>query len=188
MAVLMATQPDSRSKAHQPERNARLLAEVLRRDEHRLRRQAYRHSELPDDVDDVLQSAYLLFLERYNGIGEPLAWLYTTVKREAWALRRRASRQREVSPSLSASTLGGGLDMSEAFPSDAPGPAERIERDQLLQERHNALSALKPDERRALVMFGLGYSYSEIGEALGWTHTKINRCLSEGRVALRRST
>ena len=49
------------------------------------------------DIDDALQSAYALFLERYNGLGEPLAWLYTTVKREAWGIRRRASRRRERS-------------------------------------------------------------------------------------------
>ena len=40
---------------------------------------------------------------------------------------------------------------------------------------------LKPDERRALVLRGEGYSYAEICELNGWTHTKVNRCLTEGR-------
>lgn len=78
------------------ERNAELLVELLRDKEHLLRRQARRHAQLPDDVDDALQSAYLRFVERYNGVGEPLAWLYTTVKREAWAMRRRSTRERGV--------------------------------------------------------------------------------------------
>jgi DNA-directed RNA polymerase specialized sigma24 family protein len=30
-----------------------------------------------------------------------------------------------------------------------------------------------------------GYSYREIGEITGWTHTKINRCIAEGRARLR---
>lgn len=89
VAALMAAQPNSRPSARQRERNAELLSEVLEADEHRLRWQATKHAELPDDVDDALQSAYALFLDRYNGLGEPLAWLYTTVKREAWAMRRR---------------------------------------------------------------------------------------------------
>jgi DNA-directed RNA polymerase specialized sigma24 family protein len=32
----------------------------------------------------------------------------------------------------------------------------------------------------------LGYSYREIAERQGWTYTKVNRCVAEGRAALRR--
>ena len=49
------------------------------------------------------------------------------------------------------------------------------------------LAELKPAERRALGLIGAGYSYREVGEITGWTYTKINRCLSEGRAALRAS-
>jgi RNA polymerase sigma factor (sigma-70 family) len=186
LAVLMATQPDPRPDRSGRERNARLLSEVLRRDEERLRHQAYRHSELPDDVDDAVQSAYLLFLERYNGVGEPLAWLYTTVKREAWAIRRRVSRRRETSVHQAESDSGVPLDYREALRSDRPGPDEQAERTELLEADLRALAALKPDERRALWLLGMGFSYAEISEATGWTHTKINRCVSEGRLAVRR--
>lgn len=181
----MAAQPDSRPSTRQRERNARLLGEILERDEHRLRRQARRHAELLDDVDDVLQSAYALFLERYKGLGEPLAWLYTTVKREAWGIRRRSSRQRERSFTLETDGGSGELDLSEALPTDAPGPVEQLERDELLAERRQALRALKRDERRALWLLGRGLSYAEICQTTGWTYTKVNRCLSEGRSALR---
>ena len=46
--------------------------------------------------------------------------------------------------------------------------------------------ALKPDQRTALILLGLGCSYAEIGALRGWTYTKVNRCISEGRAALRR--
>lgn len=182
----MATQPDSRPRALQRERNAQLLAEILQCDEHRLRRQARRHAELPDDADDALQSAYVLFIERYNGVGKPLAWLYTTVKREAWAIRRRGSRKRECNFSFETKGHDGEVDLAETLPADAPGPAEGVERAELLAEQRLALAGLKRDERRALWLLGLGLSYEEICETTGWTHTKVNRCLSEGREALRR--
>ena len=44
-----------------------------------------------------------------------------------------------------------------------------------------ALRALKPDERRALMLKAQGYSYDEIGRQLGWTYTKVNRSITEGR-------
>ena len=31
-----------------------------------------------------------------------------------------------------------------------------------------------------------GYSYAEICELCGWTYTKVNRCLAEGRARLYR--
>ena len=181
----MAAQPDSRPSAKR-QRNAQLLAEVLEDHEHRLRHQARRHVELPDDAEDALQSAFALFIERYKGVGEPLAWLYTTVKREAWALRRQSSRRYErFSFELDGNTAE--IDLGQTFPSEAPGPAEKLERDEQLSARRQALATLKQDELRALWLLGLGLSYAEICEMTGWTYTKVNRCVSEGRVALRRT-
>lgn len=181
----MDAQPDTQQSPRRREGNAELLCAVLDRYESHLRRQASRHSELLSDVDDVLQSAYLLFLERYRGTGEPLAWLYTTVKREAWSNGRRASRQGELRPA----SMGQGedRDLGGMMPADAPTPEQRVMRDEQVAERRRALAELKPDERRALWLLGLGLSYAEICEATGWTYTKVNRCLSEGRAALRSS-
>ncbi|MGH3041376.1 MAG: RNA polymerase sigma factor [Gaiellaceae bacterium] len=106
------------------------------------------------------------------------------MKREAWAIRRRASRRRECGFRNSADG-DGEFDLSDTFPADQAGPAERVGRDEMLAERRQALAKLKPDERRALWLLGLGLSYAEICRATGWTYTKVNRCLSEGRSALR---
>jgi RNA polymerase sigma factor (sigma-70 family) len=167
------------------ESNAELLSELLERYEARLRSQARRHAELPEDAEDALQSAYLLFIERYRGNCEPLAWLHTTVKREAWRIRRRASRRRERS--LDRPMGAGENDQSwvDAMPSPAPGPAELALREEDLGERREMLAGLKPDQGRALGLLAAGFSYREICLITGWTYTKVNRSVAEGRVALR---
>jgi hypothetical protein len=43
------------------------------------------------------------------------------------------------------------------------------------------MARLKPDERTALLLKAEGYSYREISERQGWTYTKVNRAISEGR-------
>jgi DNA-directed RNA polymerase specialized sigma24 family protein len=133
-----------------------------------------------------LQSAYLLFLERYNGVGEPLAWLYTTVKREVWAIGRRGSRQRECSATV-AHDDGEQFDLFEGIATGTPGPQERVERAESVRGRRESLAALKQDERRALLLLAFGLSYAEICDVTGWTYSKVNRCVSEGRAALRRA-
>jgi DNA-directed RNA polymerase specialized sigma24 family protein len=52
-------------------------------------------------------------------------------------------------------------------------------------EARARLGELKRDERRALILHAAGYTYGEIGERCGWTGTKVNRCLYEGRRALK---
>jgi len=60
-------------------------------------------------------------------------------------------------------------------------PDEQYERLEELRERAALLGLLKRDERIALVLLAAGYSYREIGERQGWTYTKVNRCIAEGR-------
>ena len=63
----------------------------------------------------------------------------------------------------------------------ARGPRRPVDRG----ETRERMARLKPDERRALSMIAFGYSYAEIGERNGWSYRKVNRCLTEGRAALR---
>jgi hypothetical protein len=73
---------------------------------------------------------------------------------------------------------------------DRPAPtavtheqAERLERLRLGAE---ALGQLKPHEVRALRLKAEGYSYREICAMTGWSYTKVNRLLTEGRQAFLR--
>ena len=182
----MAAQPKPKPTAEQRRTNAQLLADLLGKSEHRLRRQATRHAQLPEDVEDALQSAYALFLERFRGDCEPLAWLYTTVKREAWARGRQTARRQEISLDCPIAGTDATFDLSGSLPSDVPEPQDLTERRDDLAQRRQALAELKHDERQALWLLALGLSYAEICEETGWTHTKVNRCLSEGRGALKK--
>ena len=67
----------------------------------------------------------------------------------------------------------------------AAGPDERAERRERVAAAARPSLELKPDERLAIVLQAQGYSYAEIGELCGWTYTKVNRCLAEGRARLR---
>ena len=97
------------------------------------------------------------------------------VKHEAMAIR--ASRLR---------LLGGGvaeLDAREAV--ELPGPSERATDRERAHRALAALATLKPDEARALVLQAAGRTYAEIEAETGWSHTKVNRALTEGRAAFR---
>jgi hypothetical protein len=61
--------------------------------------------------------------------------------------------------------------------------AEQLER---LRQGAEALGHLKPHEIRALVLRAEGFSYREICAMTGWSYTKVNRLLTEGRRAFLR--
>jgi RNA polymerase sigma factor (sigma-70 family) len=178
----MATQPqplpDTGSRA-------RILEQVLARSHRLLLGQARRHAQLEADGEEALQSACAIFIEKYRPPAEPLPWLMTTVKREAWRISNRCSRKRELAITAVPRGDGNGTaDLSDAFLDPDSDPAEAAETSELLRHGRVALAQLKPDQRTALLMFALGYSYAEIAERRGWTYTKVNRCLAEGRAAL----
>jgi DNA-directed RNA polymerase specialized sigma24 family protein len=99
-------------------------------------------------------------------------------RREALAVRR--SRER-----LLGSRTEDDGDPLDRIACHRPDPHERVERREQVGEAVRLLNRLKPQERLALVLKAHGYSYAEIRELCGWTYTKVNRCLAEGRRRLR---
>jgi len=174
----------------QRERRARILATVLSHDEVWFRRQAGRCVRYPEDAEDALQDACLEFLRHYEGPpGERAArYLTVSVRRRARVLGACAWRRHHAACVEVATTDA--IERGEpriAVISQGPGPAERLERAEEVVDFAEALAGLKPDERTALLLHGLGCSYREIAERRGWTQTKVNRCLAEGRSALRQA-
>lgn len=102
--------------------------------------------------------------------------MQVVVKREAMAVRR-ASERLLGGPRLHPDSPGSAPDLA----SSGAGPAERAERRERVAHSAEALAALKPQERRALALKAEGYSYEEIRALTGWTYTKVNRCMAEGR-------
>jgi RNA polymerase sigma factor (sigma-70 family) len=138
-----------------------------------LLRTARRHSLCPDDAQDAYQRALEIFMthaERLDG-GNAAGWLHVVVKHEAQAIRR--SRQKLVA------TEDPNLDVHEAR--SLPTSDERLETLDLVSRAAEALQRLKPQELRALWLKAEGHSYNEIAEITGWSYTKVNRCLTEGR-------
>jgi len=176
----MATRPKLRGGS---ERAAGILADVLARAESTLRRQAARHATRPGDADDALQEAYARFLRRYDGEPGPDAtrWLMTTVKRCAWEIDRSPERRHAACAELTTTDACHPVSAPVCAPCQRPGPLERAE----LACDLAALDDLKPDERTALLLLGLGCTYREIAARENWTYTKVNRCVAEGRAALR---
>jgi hypothetical protein len=60
---------------------------------------------------------------------------------------------------------------------------ERAERYERLRVGAEAMASLKPQEIRCLLLKAEGLSYREICQATGFSYTKVNRCITEGRRA-----
>lgn len=154
---------------------------LLERSEPALRRVARRYAPRHEDAEDAFARAVETLLVKGPDLppAQLLAWMRVVIRNEALSGVRRDTRRREVT--------GAGADPldPELFPSPARTPQEELERRERVAAYAERLSRLKPQERRALALLGAGCSYAEIQAITGWTHTKVNRCVAEGRAALR---
>ncbi|MGZ4278431.1 MAG: sigma-70 family RNA polymerase sigma factor, partial [Solirubrobacteraceae bacterium] len=138
-----------------------------------LLRVARRYSLCADDAHDAYQRGVEILLRHARRLDPERApgWLHVVVKREAMAInrsRRRIVGSQEIDlDALEASTM--------ASPEEHAESAERVAR------TAEALHSLKPQEVRAMWLKALGHSYEQIASSTGWTYTKVNRCLAEGR-------
>jgi RNA polymerase sigma factor (sigma-70 family) len=163
----------------------RAAVETYARNEAILRQTARRYSLCADDADDAMQRAFEILLRRApsDDPRELIKWMQTVVKHEALAIRRERERTL-AGPAAAAGEEA--YDWVALLPTDRDGPPERAERHEAIARSREALQALKPQELRALTLLAEGYSYTEIGEMTGYSRTKINRCLAEGRERFRR--
>jgi RNA polymerase sigma factor (sigma-70 family) len=181
-------QPEEKAALPQRLEGARKRAaiETYSRHEIALRRTARRYSICADDADDALQRGLEILLTKAptDDPRELIRWTQTVVKHEALAVRR--DRERILSGPAAVATEPGREDWVALLPADGAGPLERAERHEAIARSREALQALKPQELRALTLLAEGYSYAEIGEITGFSRTKINRSLAEGRERFRK--
>ena len=139
---------------------------------------ARRYAATPEDAEDAYQRGLEILLTKAPTTREEelVPWLKTVVKHEAFALRRQRDRHSPV-------TDDGHLSDRPTPPAITHDQAERLE---TLSQGAEALARLKPHEIRALLLKAEGYSYREICELTGWSYTKVNRLITEGRQAFLR--
>jgi RNA polymerase sigma factor (sigma-70 family) len=137
-----------------------------------LLRVANQFSLCHDDALDAYQRALEIYLKRMNSV-EPAtegAWMRVVVKHEAMAIRKARAASVDAQDT--------DFDANESSlreVADTVAGGERVDRSV------EALQALKPDEARALLLKAEGLSYDEIGRRFGWSYTKVNRSIAEGR-------
>ena len=154
----------------------RAALELLDRHGAQILATARRYAATPEDAEDAYQRGLEILLTKAPTTSEAdlVPWLKTVVKHEAFALRRHRERHAPVTDDGELGDRG----------SPAAATHDQAERYEDLRQGAEALGQLKPQEIRALLLRAEGYSYAEICEITGWTYTKVNRCLTEGRQAL----
>jgi RNA polymerase sigma factor (sigma-70 family) len=149
------------------------VSAVVVKHESALLRVARQFSMCQDDALDAYQRALEIFVRRVEKVdpATEVAWLKVVIRHEAMAIRRARSE----------SLAGEELDV-DALPAGAERSVEdQIASGERVRRSAEALRALKPDEAQALMMKAHGLTYEEIGERNGWTYTKVNRAITEGR-------
>jgi RNA polymerase sigma factor (sigma-70 family) len=133
---------------------------------------ARRYSLSSEDAEDAFQRGLEILLTKAPSTEEDdlVPWLKTVVKHEAFAIRKQRQR----------AELAGDRELWAGL---APAAHTQAERQERLRVGAEAISRLKPQEIRCLLLRAEGYSYKQICEETGFTYTKVNRCLAEGRKA-----
>jgi len=159
----------------------RAAVELIARHEATLKRTARRYSIDAEDAEDAYQRALEIVLTKAPTTDprDLIRWTQTVTKHEALAIRRH--REKLLGYPAARDRAGVPLDPVALIPAEGDGPDEQAERRETVARTREALRALKPAELRSLTLLAEGYSYAEIGEITGFSPTKINRCLAEGR-------
>ena len=170
--------PDPREPARGGGMTARELERLVRAQRPALVAVARRRAGTREAAEDAVQEALTIAFRNRERIRPEtaLGYIHVIARHEAGRLRRRTV------PTVSL---------------DAPTPSG-ISRHELVADRRavdhdavlDALAALpeiKRDQARALAARMLGWRYMEIADAFGWSYTKTNRCVTEGRAAIRKA-
>lgn len=163
----------------------RAAVELIRNHDAALRSSARRFSICRDDAEDAYQRGIEILLSKAPSteIRQLLPWARTVIKHEALAIRK--ARERMLGRPPEAGSIEESEDWIHLIPWQGSGPDERVEKRELVDRSREALATLKPHELKALTQLAEGYSYTEIASLNGWTRTKVNRCLAEGRARFR---
>lgn len=150
-----------------------LIVAVLQQHADLLLRVARRHSICDDDAADAYQRGLEIFLRNARRLDAATAhrWLCRVVRNEALAVREQRVRHVPAVP----------VNPDRAEARHEASPEEQVLGREQLAQATEALLRLKDAELHALCLQASGRSYAEIAAESGWTRTKVNRALVEGR-------
>ena len=159
----------------------RAALELIARYEPALKRTARRFSLDAEDADDAYQRALEIVLTKAptTDARDLIRWTQTVTKHEAMAVRQ--GREKLLGGSRPPRGNGVGADPVAQIPATGEGPDEQAERSEEIARSREAVRALKPAELRAQSLLAGVYSYDDIGELTGFSHTTIIRLLAVGR-------
>jgi RNA polymerase sigma factor (sigma-70 family) len=183
MTAMPSPRPERTGKGEGARKRAAI--EMIAEHEATLKRTARRYSLDAADAEDAYQRALEIVLTKAptTDARELIRWTQTVTKHEAMAVRQ--GRERLLGYRGRSTEDEVGSDPIARIPARGDGPDEQAERREAIARSREALQALKPAELRALSLLAEGYSYAEIGELTGFSRTKINRVLAEGRERFR---
>jgi RNA polymerase sigma factor (sigma-70 family) len=155
-----------------PDETFAAAVDIATRGSSRFQRFARRYSLCAADAEDAYQRSLEILLRKAptSDRAELRAWLHTVIKHEALALRRQRER-----------ALAGAAEPPAEPVEAAPPLDEQASGRERVRQTAEALTHLKPSEMTCLLLKALGYSYDEIAEQTGYSWTKVNRSLTEGR-------
>jgi RNA polymerase sigma factor (sigma-70 family) len=167
--------------AHDPDQP---LADLVRREESRLRRFIRRRVANAEDVEDILQDVFAELVEanrRLMPIDHVTGWLFRVARNRITDLFRRKQPHR-FSDSLIATGDGELLRVEELLPSTEAGPEAEYARQVLIEELRLALAGLPEEQREVFVAHEIeGRSFKDMAAETG---TNVNTLLSRKRYAV----
>jgi RNA polymerase sigma factor (sigma-70 family) len=162
------------------------IADVVRREQARLRRFIRRRVSDPTDADDVLQDVFHALVEA-NRLLMPIdhvtGWLFRVARNRITDLFRRIKPERFGDIAVPGEDEGR-MPFEDLLPSPDAGPDAQYLRGVLLDELESALDDLPEDQREVFVAHEIeGRSFKEIAAASG---VSVNTLLSRKHYAVRR--
>ena len=139
----------------------------------------------PMEAEDLTQDVFVKVFRKVEGFREDCSfktWLYRIAANESSNRRRWFSRHRsrEVSESVQNS-------LADRLPDPGRSPLDEIEHREHREILNDALRALHPRYREAVVLRDIaGFSYNEIAETLGISLGTVKSRILRGREALKR--
>lgn len=169
-----------------PNRERRALLDAFYAKYHHNVHAVVRYRARPADdaiIDDACAIAWLKLVGRpdIDLDARGVAWLKLTATREAW---RCMDRNGEILAGVFLTNPDHPDEIADPATLDGDPVAAAVNHE-TQRERVELFAALKPNERRDLLLAAAGYTYTEIARRTGSTYTAVNRRITEGSARLR---